>query len=181
MLIGRPKGVVSLILSGPALSISRWIADQRAYVAELPKDTRHTIEEKEIRGDFSSPEYQEAMMVYYMLHVCRLDPWPVSLNRTFQKLGVKVYTYMWGPSEFTANGTLRDYECADRLKEITLPVLCTCGRYDEATPASTEYYQSMLPGSKIAIFENSSHEHHIEKPEEYLETVRDFLHWTERR
>jgi proline iminopeptidase len=49
---------------------------------------------------------------------------------------------MWGPSEFTATGSLRTYERAERLKELNLPVLFTAGRYDEATPSSVEYYRS---------------------------------------
>lgn len=53
------------------------------------------------------------------------------------------------------------------------------GRYDEATPAATEYYQRMLPGSAVAIFEEASHEHHLEKTEEFLGLVRGFLHRAE--
>ena len=120
------------------------------------------------------------MEEFYKLHLCHLEPWPDCMNRAFEKLGHAVYEHMWGPSEFTVTGTLKDYERIDRLKEITIPVLSTCGRYDEATPATTKYYQNALPGSEIAIFEDASHGHHIEKPGGYLQVVRDFLRRTER-
>ncbi|NQU18414.1 MAG: proline iminopeptidase-family hydrolase [Candidatus Saganbacteria bacterium] len=177
----KPKGVVSLILSGPCLSVSRWSKDQKAYLAELPEKLQKVIKESEASGDFTSQEYQDAMMYYYKLHICRLDPWPDCLNRTFEKLGKKVYEHMWGPSEFTITGTLKKYERASRLKEIKIPVLFTCGRYDEASPGTTEYYHKMLPGSEVVVFEEASHAHHIEKTDQYLETVRDFLHSCEAR
>jgi proline iminopeptidase len=180
ILTKQPKRVVSLVLSGPLLSTSRWIEDQKTYVSEFPKDIQEIIQKSEDSGDFSSPQYQDAMMMYYKLHVCRLDPWPDCLNRTFEKLNYSVYEYMWGPSEFSVTGTLKNYERIDRLKEITIPVLFTCGRYDEAAPATTKYYQSNVPSSGISIFEDASHEHHLEKPKEYLQVVRDFLHHAER-
>jgi len=80
-----------------------------------------------------------------------------------------------GPSEYTITGTLKNYERANDLKNITIPTLFTCGRYDEASPESTTYYQSMLPGSRIVIFEDASHSHHLEQEAAYLNTVREFL------
>lgn len=178
-MLTKPEGVVRLIFSGPAISASRFTQDTRAYLSELPEDIQEIIRESEAKGDFSSEEYQDAMMAFYRLHLCRVEQWPDCLNRAFEKLGDSVYGYMWGPSEFSVTGTLKDYERVDRLKEITIPVLFTCGRYDEATPAATKFYQSNLPGSEIAVLEDASHAHHIEKTEEYLQIVRDFLHGAE--
>jgi proline iminopeptidase len=103
------------------------------------------------------------------------------MNRAFEKLGHEVYEQMWGPGEFTITGTLADYERADLLKEISVPTLFTCGRYDEATPSTTTYYHSLLPGSEMVIFENASHQHHLEKPDEYLEVVHNFIDKIENR
>jgi proline iminopeptidase len=88
---------------------------------------------------------------------------------------------MLGPSKFTITGTLKGYERVDQLNEITVPTLFTCGQYDEATPTTTAYYHSMLPGSELVIFEGASHEHHLEKTSEYLEAVRNFIDKTENR
>jgi proline iminopeptidase len=172
--------VVSLVLSGPLLSTSRWIDDQKAYIAELPKETREIIFKCEDAGEFSSPQYEDAMMAYYKIHVCRLNPWPECLNRSFEKLNYSIYRYMWGPSEFTVTGILKNYERVDRLQDIAVPVLFTCGFYDEAPPATTKFYQKNLPGSEIYIFEDASHEHHLEKSKEYLQVVRNFLRRAEK-
>jgi proline iminopeptidase len=181
MLTEGSKGVISLVLSGPCLSAPRFVSDQREYLCQLPEDVQKTILESEASGNFSSKVYKDAMMTYYRLHVCRMDPWPDCLNRTFEKLGQKVYEYMWGPSEFTTTGTLRDYNRSDRLKEIRVPVLFTSGRYDESTPSATAYYSSMLPGSEMTVFEDASHVPHLEKSAEYLWVVRDFLRKSESR
>jgi proline iminopeptidase len=181
ILTKEPKGVVSLILSGPCLSSSRFASDQKVYLSELPDTLQRIVNESEASGYFGSKEYQDAMMAYYKIHVCRLDPWPDCLNRTLEKLGHEVYEQMWGPSEFTVTGMLKGYERVDLLNRISIPTLFTCGRYDEATPSTTEYYHSMLPGSEIVIFEDASHEHHLEKTDEYFEVVRGFMDKTEKR
>jgi len=179
MITKTPDGVMSLILSAPCLSANMWEVDQRNYLDQLPEETKNVIIECEKTGDFGSQAYQDAMMEYYHLHVCQLDPWPDSLNRTFEKMGTAVYNNMWGPSEFTITGSLRDFDRTKDLHEITVPVLFTCGRYDEATPESTSYYHSMLQGSELTVFENASHMHHIEKTDEYLLAIRDFLRRSE--
>lgn len=171
----KPKGIRSLILSAPCLSVTRWHNDQRKYINELPKDIREIIIRCEKEGSCDSSEYQEAMQVFYNKHVCRLDPWPPCLERSMEKLAFDVYEHMWGPSEFTITGTLKNYERANDLKNITIPTLFTCGRYDEASPESTRYYQSMLPGSKMVIFEDASHSHHLEQETAYLNAIKDFL------
>lgn len=181
LLTRNQSGVASLILPGPCLSVTRFMADQRAYLLEFPQDMQKIIQETEVAGDFQSPEYQNAMLTYYQRHVCRLDPWPDCLVRSMEKMGRSVYEQMWGPSEFTMTGNLKDYERTVQLKDIVVPVLFTCGGYDEATPSSTALYHDQLPGSEMVIFEDASYEHHIEKTELYLKIGRDFLSRAEKK
>lgn len=84
-------------------------------------------------------------------------------------------------SEFTATGTRRNYDRTAQLKELRLPVLLTSGKFDEVTPATAEYYQSLIPGAKLRIFENSAHLTMQDEPEAYVQAVRDFLHDVESR
>lgn len=175
MLKKKPAGVVSLIFSGPFFSTPKWEADQQMWISKLPGNIRDTIRKYEQNGDFSSPSYQSAMMEFYRLHVCRLDPWPDCLNRAFGKMGAEVYNYMWGPSEFTTTGALRNADITEQLGLIRVPVLFTCGEFDEATPATTLFYQSKITGSEIYVFDDASHLHFLEKPDEYLQTVKTFL------
>ena len=169
------------MLSGPLLSASRWIEDQKTYVRQLPEEAQEIIRKAEAAGNFQSAEYQDAMMIFYRRHVCCLETWPDCLNRTFEKLSYPVYTHMWGPSEFTVTGTLKDHERVDALSGISVPVLLTCGEADEAAPSTIRHYQRHLPGSEMVVIEGASHTHHLEKPEVYLKTVRDFLSRAEKR
>ncbi len=175
LLSRRPEGVACLILSGPCLSASRWAADQRRYLSLLPEQTQADIAECEDAEDFSSPRYLDAMMAFYRRHLCRMEPWPECLNRTFERMGRGVYEHMWGPSEFTIRGSLKRFEGAERLGELRRPALFTCGRFDEAAPATTAFYHRMLPGSELAVLEEASHNHHLEKTGEYLALVRGLL------
>lgn len=175
MLTRAPKGVVSLILSSPSLSASRWHNDCRRLVSEMDGKYRKIIAESEASGKYNSLAYRRAMLAFYGKHLCRLKPWPACVIKTFMSAGKDIYVYMWGPSEFTITGTLKDYERSERLKDIKVPALFTCGRYDECSPETTEYFHRMTPGSEFFIFEDASHMHHVEKTELYLDTVRSFI------
>ncbi|MBF0543228.1 MAG: proline iminopeptidase-family hydrolase [Candidatus Riflebacteria bacterium] len=175
ILTKNPTGIMSLIFSGPCLSVKKWVSDQRAYLNELPENIKKVIFEKEAAKDFSSTGYQNAMNEYYKLHICRMAKWPECVNNTFAKMGHQVYEYMCGPSEFDCSGTLKDYERVESLKKLKLPVFYTCGEFDEATPKTVAFYQENTPGSEFKVYKAASHMHHIEQEKEYLSDLRNFL------
>jgi proline iminopeptidase len=82
---------------------------------------------------------------------------------------------MWGPNEFTPTGSLADFDRTDVLDRIACPTLFTCGRHDEATPESTAFYASLVPGSRVEVFEDSAHVAFHEETERYLEVLEAFL------
>ncbi len=176
----QPRGLVSLILAGPCLSVRRWLEDVEHYRAALPEETQRTLDVHEEAGTIESPEYLAAAMVFYKRHFCRMDPWPEYLQRTWDRIGFPVYVTMWGPTEFTQTGNLRDFERVDRLREIHVPTLFTCGRYDEASPGATSMYAREITGAEVVVFENSSHTPHVEEEAGYVRAVRDFLRQAER-
>lgn len=174
-LLTKPVGVKSATFSSPCLSAPRWVADANAYRKDLPPDVQKTLLECEATGSTDSKAYDEAAEVYMLRHVCRVDVPPLLKSRGKATFGKQVYHTMWGPSEFYPNGNLKTYDRTDRLGEITVPALFTCGRYDEAAPGSTEYYHSLVPKSEFHIFEHSSHSALREEPEAYIGVIRDFL------
>jgi proline-specific peptidase len=174
-LTGAPKGIVSLILASPPLSIPRWVADTQKLLDEMPAEVRSTLEWHEREGFTSCPEYHAAVLEIYRRHLCRMQPWPIALERALAGASYVVYNAMWGPNEFSVTGCLADYDRTDRLSEITVPTLLTCGRYDEATPAATAWFQSLIPGSSIAVFEESAHLSHLEEADRNVAAVREFL------
>jgi proline iminopeptidase len=169
------------MFSGPALDAQRWEQDQRNYLKQFPQEIQETIESSEREQKTDSPEYEEAMMAYYKRHLCRVDPWPKEMEEDLQDMNQQVYNFMWGASEFTVTGTLKHFDATDRLPEIEIPALFTCGRYDEATPETTEYYAGLVPDAEFHVFENSSHTPEIEEPEAFVETVREWVNRQELR
>jgi len=174
-LLTQPHGVVSAIFSSPCLSTTRWIEDASRYRKELPEEVQLVLTECEAKGTTDSDAYRNAAKVYTEKHVCRVPESAEHEARRKAAFGEGVYNYMWGPSEFHATGTLRDYNRTDRLCDIAVPSLFTCGFYDEASPASTEYYHSLTPASEFHVYPNSSHSPIVEEPEAYFRTVESFL------
>jgi L-proline amide hydrolase len=118
---------------------------------------------------------------FYGRHVCRLDPLPDYVLRTYKELPNQVYETMNGPSEFHVIGTCKDWDIRDRLAEIRIPTLVTSGRHDEMTPAQAREIVDRIPNSEWVLFEESSHMPHAEEPERYLAVVDEFLTRQERR
>ena len=170
-----PVGVKSLIFASPALNVNRWTNDARELLKALPEDARASIELHERLGTTNSQEYQDAVMGFYKMYLSRSEPWSEDLLHAFEGFNTELYGYMWGPSEFTATGTLREYNREADLPNLNLPVLFTAGRYDEATPETVRHFQSLVPGAELLIFENSAHMTMLDEPEAYAEAIRNFL------
>jgi proline iminopeptidase len=170
----NPDGVRSLVLAGPLLSAPRWAADQRRHLARMPREVRRAVRTAEKTGDYG-PDYQEAMMTYYRKHVCRLDPWPGYLLEAFGRMNLEIYGRMWGESEFTVTGTLKDADLTGRLGEIPIPVLLVCGEHDEAPPETVSEFRDRFPDSSLAVIPGASHTPMLEKPESFRAAVNTFL------
>jgi L-proline amide hydrolase len=175
--VTQPPGLASLTIASSPASMPQWVAEANRLRAALPADVQETLLKHEAAGTTQDPTYEKAMMVFYRRHVCRLDPWPECVNRTFANLvnDPEVYHTMNGPSEFHVIGTLKNWTIVDRLGRIRVPTLVTSGRYDEATPAIAETVHRGIAGSDWVVFERSSHTAHVEEPERYRQVVEQFL------
>jgi proline-specific peptidase len=165
----------SLILAGSPASMPRWIRECNELRDELPAEEREILDRHEANGWTACPEYQGALVTFYRRHVCRLDPWPEGLERSFAEAGYDVYTTMNGPSEFTVTGNFKDWDVTERLDEIGAPTLVVGGEHDEARPAHMESIAASIPGARLRILEDASHLCFWEKREEFMAAVNDFL------
>jgi L-proline amide hydrolase len=178
----RPAGLCSIVVADAPASTKLWMQEAERLMSELPPEVLEVLERCHTDGTTDSAEYQEASAVYYQRHLCRLDPPPDDVLRTFaaRESDPTVYAQMAGSSEFNATGTLSDWDITDRLAEIDVPTLVISGRYDEATPAVVEPIAKGIPGATWVLFEDSSHMPHVEEPERYLKVVESFLAGVER-
>lgn len=177
----QPLGLKSLILASPALSVPKTIAEITRLRATLPEEAQETLQRHETAGTTDAEEYRQAVEEFDRRYGCRLQPPPECLQRAKAGLGQQVFRSMWGPSEIYCTGNLKEYDCTARLGAISLPLLFTCGRYDECPPEVIAWYHSLVAGSQMVVFEHSAHTPHLEESDRYLQVIRDFLRQAEAR
>lgn len=171
----NPKGLDRLILSSPLLDSHLWVAEAKKLIDTLPQWAADLMHQHEKAGTTDSYEYQEAYQEFKNRFICRAKPYPDALIRSDQEMSAQVYNTMWGPSETTVNGRLKDWSVLERLHNIHAPTLFISGKYDEATPKQIELAQKNIPRSKWALLDNSSHSGNFEEHNRYIQAVQDFL------
>jgi proline-specific peptidase len=173
----QPEGVVSVTFASPSLDVPQWSDDALRLRAELPPDVQERLEHHEVAGTTDSSEYAAATQEFYERHFCRSEPWPPELEASMSpdQFGQSVYEAMWGPNEFTVSGSLRSYVANERLKDLTLPVLYTTGRFDLATPSTVDLLHRLTPNSRMVVFEKSGHMTMLDERDRHLEVIRQFL------
>lgn len=175
----NPERIKSLILASPCLSIPRWEADCRELIKSLPDSVQLAIDTSERTGNYASEAYQSAMNTFYQNFVARKLPWDENMDSTFAGANIDLYNYMWGPSEFTALGTLQNYDRTEQLQQIKVPVLYMCGEFDEARPETVQYFQSLTPAAKLAVIEDAAHIITHDNPTQTNLEISKFLKYAE--
>jgi L-proline amide hydrolase len=174
--LDRPTGLKSIVVANSPASIPLWVKEANRLRADHPEDVQATLLKHERSETTDDPAYEEAMLVFYNRHLCRV-PWPECFQRTFAAIedDPTVYGTMNGPSEFHVIGTIKDWDITERLHEIDVPTLLISGRYDEATPRVVNEIHKRIEGSEWVLIEEASHSSHLEQPDEFRAAVGDFL------
>lgn len=171
----KQKKVASLILQSPMFDTSIWKKDASKLIKKLPLRHQKAIHHCCEVGAYDSRVYREAVKYYYSKHVYRLKSRPDWVPTPVPNAhGDSIYKYMWGPSEFISNGTLKKYSCLKELSKVNIPSLIICGQHDESTPSSGYLFSKKIRGEFKEI-KGGSHSLLIEKPEETLKVIRKFL------
>ena len=82
----HPKGLQRLVLAGAIASGELSIQSINLLRHDLPLDLRNALTDAELRKDFESEAYTDAIMHFYKKHLCRVDPFPADLLKTFQNM-----------------------------------------------------------------------------------------------
>lgn len=175
--VTTPPGLQALIIANSPASMGLWLQAAARLRNELPDDVQATLLAHEAAGTIASDEYKAASQVFYQRHVCRLDPWPDEVRRTFDAMDADptVYHAMNGPTEFHVIGSLKDWSVIDRLHAIDVPVLLISGRHDEAAPEAVQPFADHIEDVEWVIFEHSSHMPHVEERAACMKVVTEFL------
>jgi L-proline amide hydrolase len=175
--VTQPAGLRKLVIADSPADMATWVAEANRLRTALPADVQAALTTHETAGTTASPEYEQAVMAFYAKHVCRIQPMPDEVARTFAAIAddPTVYHTMNGPSEFFVVGTLKSWSVVDRLDKIIVPTLLISGRHDEATIACVSPYLYGIKDVRWHIFGDSSHMPHVEEKAACLALVAAFL------
>jgi L-proline amide hydrolase len=175
--VRQPVGLTRLVIADSPASMRLWSVAADSLRAGLPAEVEKILRQHEKAGTTGSPEYLQAMQVYYDRHVCRVVPNPpeVAVSLAAIEDDPTVYHTMNGPSEFHVVGSLTGWSIIDRLPQINVPTLIISGHHDEATPVAVRPFFELIPDARWRIFAESSHMPHVEETERFLSVVRRFL------
>ncbi|KAF9568272.1 proline-specific peptidase [Agrocybe pediades] len=172
-----PKGLKRLIIANSPASIELYGKGTASLLAKLPEEIRDNIRKHEEAGTYSSVEYQQGVEVFMKKHVCRVDPWPQDLVDSFKAYeeDKTVYSTMLGPSEFSINGTLKDWNIIDIVHKIHCPTLLISAPDDEVQEEAALPFFKNIPKIKWVELQNSTHLAMFEEPERYFKVLLDFV------
>ena len=147
---------------------------------QMPPEVFDEIMKIEQSNDFSNPKYADLLMEHhYQYHVLRmpLDKWPEAVNRTFKHLNPDVYVYMQGHSEFgiTQGATLKGWNRANDLKNITAKTLVVGSAHDTMDPEHMEWMSKQIPGAQYLYCPNGSHMVQYDDQKTFFEGLIKFL------
>lgn len=147
-----------LVVSNMTASVASYVAYIGELRARLPAASQAILAKFEKAADYGAPEYQQVVFEQlYARHLCRLDPWPDAVQRTFEHLAKPVYQTLQGNNEFVVTGTMKGWDRWDDLRRITTPTLLLGARHDEISPVDMQRMGTLIPDSRVAICENGSH------------------------
>jgi len=131
----------------------------------------------EAKGDFNNPRYMELLGPnFYNEHLCRLNPWPEPVTRSFADVNPVIYVMMQGPSEFGISGNLANWDIKDRLKEIRIPTLMIGAKHDTMDPKAMEEQSKLVQKGRYLYCPNGSHLAMYDDQKVFFDGVTDFIH-----
>jgi len=174
----RPPALASLVLQSPLIDTAAWLRDARRLKATMPPAIRRLLDVCDTPGAASAAECEAATAAFYRRFVQLTDPPPAiaayrgALPRRFS---ADIYSAMWGRAEFTATGSLRDYDGRPLLRRLDGGrTLFLAGEHDEARPATVRGF-ARAAGASFAVIPSAAHVAMADNPAGYLAILRPWL------
>lgn len=169
-----PDGVRTFISVNGIASVPETLK-RMPEVLSLETEALQAMAIHEAAGTIDHPDYVSALNIISARHFCRAPQWPACLNRSIERMGIPVYSVMWGNNELSCTGNLKDYDNISELHRIRQRTLLITGRYDKVSPSESATMHREIPNSEMVMFGNSSHTPFIEEPTQYFECLEKFL------
>ena len=166
-----PDAVSHLVLIVTAAH-GGFITRAQAIVAERGSDEQRRVCETLWAGGFKTgAELRDYYRVMGPLYSRTHDEAKAALGRARAINAPEPLNRAFGP-----DGFLRRFDLRPELARITAPTLILAGRHDWICPPEfSEEIHRLIPGSKLRIFENSSHSIRGDEPGPMLEAIVGFV------
>ena len=171
----HPQGIKGLIFNSPYFNTRIWKADADTLIMTLPDSVQQAIKAGEQSGNFESVDYLMANEVYAKNFGVRKKRLTSDLDTVAAPGSKFIYNYMWGPTEFTATGTLKAYDNLDELDRVSVPALFITGEFDEARPRTVQSFQRRVPGAKLVVIAGAGHGTMHDNLEQNMGAIKIFL------
>jgi len=170
-----PEGIKGIIFNSPYFSTPIWTKDAAKLVSELPDSIQMAIHIAERDSVFDTDSYIAANSFFASKHGRRKEVVQHPYDSVKSNRNTFIYNYMWGPSEFTATGTLRNYDNVQSLKKVKVPTLFTTGEFDEARPETVKMLSQMVPDSRFVIIPDAGHSTLNDNRQAVVIAIQEFL------
>jgi len=174
----QPAALAGLILQSPLISTQAWLRDANRLKDAMPPAIRDILYLCDTPSAASDADCEAAIRAFYRRHIQLYDPAPaIAAYRAALPISfnAKIYNHMWGRAEFTASGTLKDYEGTPLLKRLDgRRTLFVTGEADEAVPETVEAFAAQA-GADFAIIPDAAHFAMNDNPAAYLAILRPWL------
>lgn len=171
----HPEGIKGIIFNSPYFSTPIWIEDATKLVAGLPDSIQTAIRIAERDSVYDTDAYKAANKFFASRHGRRKELFKHPYDTVESKRNKFIYNYMWGPSEFTATGTLRNYDNAQSLNKVKIPALFTTGEFDEAIPETVYKLSQMVNDSEFVIIPGAGHFTLNDNRQAVVRAIQEFL------
>ncbi|MFT4254769.1 MAG: proline iminopeptidase-family hydrolase [Caulobacter sp.] len=178
----RPPALAGLCLASPLVSTRSWIADAQTLRDDLPAPVRDQLVRCEAPPPAPPPPKQAcaaATDAFYAAFLTREPPSPA--HRAYRPPGDRgfnetLYRAMWGPTEFSATGTLKTYDGEPLLDRLDGGrTLFMVGQYDEARPVTAERFARRVQGAELSVIPGAGHATFTDRPQETVAVLRQWL------
>lgn len=175
-----PDRVASTVLGGTFISTVHWITDANILLADMKPEDRALVEQCETAtpppADQCGPAYAKVYSKYY-----RRMPRGEMVRHYAETYGGKgfnplIYNEMWGPSEFSATGSLKTYDATLKLRQLDgSRTMFLIGQYDSARIDTVQEFVALAPGAELAVVPGGSHGFIFDRPIETEAILRGWL------
>jgi len=174
----RYPALAGLVLQSPLISTARWLEDANRLKDAMPPEIRDLLYLCDTPGAASEADCARADAAFHHRHIQLADPPPeIAAYRSAapRSFSPGIYNHMWGRAEFTATGTLKDYDGIPLLARLDgQRTLLVTGEADEAIPATVEAFARMA-GAEFAVVPAAAHFAMNDNPHAYLAILRPWL------